>query len=151
MSRNDERDPLSLAFDAARQAAAMGEVPVGAVIIREGEVLAVAGNRTVTDRDPTAHAELLAIRQACEKIGSERLIGCDLYVTLEPCAMCAGAISFARLRRVYYAAPDPKSGGVDHGPQIFSQSTCHHRPEVYSGLGEDLAAAQLRAFFSNRR
>ena len=151
MSRNDERDPLSLAFDAARQAAAMGEVPVGAVILREGEVLAVAGNRTLADRDPTAHAELLAIRQACAKLGSERLIGCDLYVTLEPCAMCAGAISFARLRRVYYAAPDPKGGAVDHGPHFFAQPTCHHAPEVYGGLRESEAADLLRSFFEARR
>ena len=151
MSRNDERDPLSLAFDAARQAAAMGEVPVGAVILREGEVLAVAGNRTLTNRDPTAHAELLAIRQACAKLGSERLIGCDLYVTLEPCAMCAGAISFARLRRVYYAAPDPKGGAVDHGPHFFAQATCHHAPEVYGGLRESEAADLLRSFFEARR
>jgi len=151
MARNDERDPLSLAFDAARQAAAMGEVPVGAVIARDGEVLAVAGNRTLADSDPTAHAEVLAIREACRKLGSERLIGCDLYVTLEPCAMCAGAISFARLRRVYYAAPDPKGGAVDHGPHFFAQPTCHHAPEVYGGLRESEAAELLRSFFEARR
>ena len=151
MARNDERDPLSLAFDAARQAAAMGEVPVGAVIARDGEVLAVAGNRTLADRDPTAHAEVLAIREACRRLGSERLTGCDLYVTLEPCAMCAGAISFARLRRVYYAAPDPKGGAVDHGPHFFAQPTCHHAPEVYGGLRESEAAELLRSFFEARR
>ncbi len=156
MPRNDgpvseTDDPLSRAFDAARQAAARGEVPVGAVIMREGQVLAVAGNRTLEDKDPTAHAELLAIRQACQKLGSERLIGCDLYVTLEPCAMCAGAISFARLRRVYYAAPDPKGGAVDHGPHFFAQPTCHHAPEVYGGLRESEAADLLRSFFEARR
>jgi tRNA(Arg) A34 adenosine deaminase TadA len=151
MARNDERDPLSLAFDAARQAAAMGEVPVGAVIARDGEVLAVAGNRTLADSDPTAHAEVLAIREACRRLGSERLTGCDLYVTLEPCAMCAGAISFARLRRVYYAAPDPKGGAVDHGPHFFAQPTCHHAPEVYGGLRESEAAELLRSFFEARR
>jgi len=145
------QDPLSLAFDEARKAAFLGEVPVGAVILRDGELLAAAGNRTLTDRDPTAHAEVLAIRQAAAKIGSERLIGCDLYVTLEPCAMCAGAISFARLRRVYFAAPDPKGGAVEHGPRFFSQATCHHAPEVYGGLRESEAADLLRDFFKERR
>jgi len=145
------QDPLSLAFDQARAAAALGEVPVGAVVMREGEVLGAAGNRTLTDRDPTAHAEILAIRQAAAKIGSERLIGCDLYVTLEPCAMCAGAISFARLRRVYFSAPDPKGGAVEHGPRFFAQTTCHHAPEVYGGLRESEAAELLRDFFKERR
>jgi tRNA(Arg) A34 adenosine deaminase TadA len=144
-------DPLSLAFDQARAAAALGEVPVGAVVVRDGEVLAAAGNRTLTDRDPTAHAEVLAIRQAAAKIGSERLIGCDLYVTLEPCAMCAGAISFARLRRVYFSAADPKGGAVEHGPRFFAQATCHHAPEVYGGLRESEAAELLRDFFKERR
>ena len=116
-----------------------------------GEVIAAAGNRTLADRDPTAHAEVLAIRAACAALGSERLVGCDLYVTLEPCAMCAGAISFARLRRVYYAAPDPKGGALDHGPRFFMQPTCHHAPEVYGGLRESEAAELLRGFFRGKR
>ena len=144
-------DPLTRAFDEARLAGARGEVPVGAVVVREGEVIAAAGNRTLADRDPTAHAEVLAIRAACQAVGSERLVGCDLYVTLEPCAMCAGAISFARLRRVYYAAPDPKGGALDHGPRFFMQPTCHHAPEVYGGLRESEAAELLRGFFRGKR
>ncbi len=142
---------MSRAFEEARAAAARGEVPIGAVIVRDGQVLASAGNRTLADRDPTAHAEVLVIRAACAALGNERLTGCDLYVTLEPCAMCAGAISFARLRRVYYAAPDPKGGAVDHGPRFFDQPTCHHAPEVYSGIRESEAASMLRAFFGERR
>ena len=149
--QSGDSDPLSQAFEAARQARALGEVPVGAAVVRDGVVLAVAGNRTLTDHDPTAHAEVLAIRAACAALGSERLPGCDLYVTLEPCAMCAGAISFARLRRVYYAAPDPKGGAVDHGPHFFGQPTCHHAPEAYGGLRGAEAAALLRDFFSARR
>lgn len=144
-------DPMSLAFAAARAAAARGEVPVGAVVMRNGVLLAAAGNRTMGDRDPTAHAEMLAIRAACTLVGSERLPGCDLYVTLEPCVMCAGAISFARLRRLYYAAPDAKGGAVDHGPRFFGQSTCHHTPEVVGGLRELEAAELLRGFFAGRR
>lgn len=144
-------DPLSLAFERAREAAAAGEVPVGAVIVKDGEVLGAAGNRTLTDKDPTAHAEILAIRQAAARLGSERLIGCDLYVTLEPCAMCAGAISFARIRRLYFAAPDPKGGAVEHGPRFFAQATCHHAPEIYGGLRESEAAGLLRDFFKERR
>ncbi len=136
----------------ARAAAERGEVPIGAVIVGpDGTLLAVAGNRTEADRDPTAHAEMLAIRQAAAKLGSPRLIDCDLHVTLEPCPMCAQAISFARLRRVYYGAPDPKGGGIEHGPRIFSQPTCHHRPDVYSGIAEQEAGALLRAFFKERR
>jgi len=136
----------------ARQAAERGEVPIGAVIVGpDGAVLAAAGNRTEADRDPTAHAELLAIRAAAAKLGEPRLVECDLYVTLEPCAMCATAISFARLRRVYYGAADPKGGGVEHGPRIFSQPTCHHRPEVYGGIGEREAGELLRSFFKERR
>jgi tRNA(Arg) A34 adenosine deaminase TadA len=142
---------MSRAFAAAKAAAGRGEVPVGAVIVRDGEILAEAGNRVLADRDPTAHAELLAIRAACAALGSERLIGCDLYVTLEPCAMCAAAISFARLRRLYWAAPDPKGGAVEHGPRFFAQATCHHRPESYGGLRESEAAELLRAFFAERR
>src|SRR5665213_129088 len=118
-------DPMTLAFAAARAARERGEVPVGAVVVRDGVVLAEAGNRTLSDKDPTAHAELLAIRDACRTLGTERLIGCDLYVTLEPCAMCAAAISFARLRRLYWAAGDPKGGAVEHGPRFFAQPTCH--------------------------
>ena len=145
------RDPLALAFDAARDAAQAQEVPVGAVIARAGEIIACAGNRTLRDRDPTAHAEMLAIRQACASLGSERLVDCDLYVTLEPCAMCAAAISFARLRRLYFAAADPKGGAVEHGPRFFAQPTCHHAPEVYGGIRESEAAELLRAFFQARR
>jgi len=144
-------DPMTRAFAAARAAAERGEVPVGAVVVRDGVVLAEAGNRTLSDKDPTAHAELLAIRDACRTLETERLIGCDLYVTLEPCAMCAAAISFARLRRLYWAAPDPKGGAVEHGPRFFSQPTCHHRPETYGGLRESEAAELLRGFFAERR
>jgi tRNA(adenine34) deaminase len=144
-------DPMSAAFAEARAAAERGEVPVGAAIAREGAIIARAGNRTVADKDPTAHAEMLAIRMAAGKLGSERLTDCDLYVTLEPCAMCAGAISFARLRRLYYGASDPKGGAVEHGPRFFAQATCHHAPEVYGGIRESEAAAMLRGFFAGRR
>jgi tRNA(adenine34) deaminase len=143
---------MDLALAEAEAAAARGEVPIGAVLVSaEGEVLASAGNRTLELRDPTAHAELLAIRQACAKLGSERLTGCDLYVTLEPCAMCAAAISFARIRRLYFGAPDAKGGAVEHGPRLFGQPTCHHAPEVYGGIGEARAAALLKQFFAARR
>ena len=136
----------------AEAAVARGEVPVGAVITNaQGRIIARAGNRVLELRDPTAHAELLAIRAACEALGSERLVGCDLFVTLEPCAMCATAISFARIRRLYFAADDPKMGGVHHGPRIFAQPTCHHAPEVYDGLGAEEAARLLRDFFRARR
>jgi tRNA(Arg) A34 adenosine deaminase TadA len=128
-----------------------GEVPIGASILRDGALIASAGNRTRELNDPTAHAEMLAIRIACEKLGSERIGDCDLYVTLEPCPMCAAAISYARLRRLYYSASDPKSGGVEHGPRVFSHSTCHHAPEVYSGIRESEAAGLLRAFFREKR
>ncbi len=144
-------DAFARAFDEARAAAARGEVPVGAAISRDGVVIALAGNRTLEDRDPTAHAEMLAIRAACAALGSERLTGCDLYVTLEPCAMCAGAISFARLRRLYYAAEDLKGGAVDNGSRFYSQPTCHHAPEVYGGIRETESAEMLRAFFRARR
>ncbi|GGH11778.1 tRNA-specific adenosine deaminase [Alsobacter metallidurans] len=144
-------DPMALALDEARAAAARGEVPVGAVVVRDGAVLAVAGNRTLADHDPSAHAEMLAIRQACAAIGSERLVGCDLYVTLEPCPMCAGAISFARIRRLYFGAGDPKGGAVEHGVRLYASPTCHHAPEVYGGLRESEAATMLRAFFAERR
>ncbi|WP_338040631.1 nucleoside deaminase [Nitratireductor luteus] len=139
------------ALDEARRAAARGEVPVGAVMVRDAKVIARAGNRTRELGDPTAHAELLAIREACQALASERLADCDLYVTLEPCAMCAGAISFARIRRLYFAAPDEKGGGVLHGGRFFTQPTCHHAPEVYAGLGEREAADLLKAFFRERR
>jgi tRNA(adenine34) deaminase len=144
-------DPIQIAFDEARAAATRGEVPVGAVIVQGEKLLARAGNRTREGSDPTAHAEILAIREAARILGSERLIGCDLYVTLEPCAMCAAAISFARIRRLYFGAPDPKSGGVEHGGRFFDQPTCHHAPEVYGGFRESEAAALLRDFFRERR
>jgi tRNA(adenine34) deaminase len=140
-----------LALAEARAAAARGEVPVGAVIVRDGAVIARAGNRTLADRDPTAHAELLAIRATAAALGSERLADCDLYVTLEPCTMCAAASSFARIRRLYYGAADPKGGAVDHGVRFFASPTCHHRPEVYGGIGEREAGELLKAFFQARR
>ena len=144
--------PMGIALREAHAAAARGEVPVGAVVVNgSGTVLAAAGNRTLELRDPTAHAEMLALRAACAALGSERLPGCDLYVTLEPCPMCATAASFARIRRLYYGAADEKSGGVDHGPRIFTHSSCHHAPEVYGGIREVEAAALLKAFFSERR
>ena len=142
---------MAAALAEARAAGERGEVPVGCVVVRGGEVLTKAGNRTLADRDPTAHAEILAIRQAAAAIGSERLVECDLYVTLEPCTMCAGAISWARVRRLYYGAADPKGGAVDSGVRFFAQPTCHHAPEVYSAVGERDAAAMLRAFFKARR
>ena len=145
-------EPMLRAFEEAKAAAMRGEVPVGAVVAgQSGEVLAAAGNQTLADKDPTAHAEILAIRAAAKALGSERLIDCDLYVTLEPCAMCAAAISFARIRRVYFAAGDEKMGAVDHGPRFFSQPTCHHAPEVYSSIGETEAKALLTDFFKSRR
>ena len=142
---------MSLALDEARAAQARGEVPVGCVIVADGKVVARAGNRTLADMDPTAHAEMLAIRAAAAALGSERLAGCDLYVTLEPCAMCAAAMSFARIRRLYFGAADPKGGAVEHGPRFFTQPTCHHRPEAYGGIGESEAAALLKDFFAARR
>ena len=142
---------MRLALDAAREAAAAGEVPVGAVVTRGQEVIATAANAPRRLRDPTAHAEVLAIRAAAAALGRDRLEDCDLWVTLEPCAMCAGAIAHARIARLYYAASDPKGGAVDHGPRFFTQPTCHHRPEVFSGLGDDESAALLREFFAGRR
>jgi tRNA(adenine34) deaminase len=144
--------PMALALEAARAAAERGETPVGAVVLGpDGALLATQGNRTLELKDATAHAELLAIRAASARLGNERLTGCDLYVTLEPCAMCAGAISLARVRRLYYGAADPKGGAVEHGPRFFQQPTCHHRPEVYAGLSETVSAALLRDFFQSRR
>lgn len=143
---------MALALAEAEAAAQHGEVPVGAVIVdAQGKVLAQAGNRVVTDRDPTAHAEMLAIRRAAAALGAERLLDCDLYVTLEPCAMCAQAISLARLRRLYYGADDPKGGGVAHGARVYAHATCHHRPEVIGGVGETAAARILKDFFAARR
>jgi tRNA(adenine34) deaminase len=142
---------MDLALDQARAAGAAGEVPVGCLIMRGGEVIARAGNRTLADHDPTAHCELLAIRQAAQTLGSERLVDCDLYVTLEPCAMCAAAISFARIRRLYYGAADPKGGAVENGVRFFSSPSCHHRPEIYGGIGEAVASALLQEFFRARR
>ncbi|MFL9828510.1 nucleoside deaminase [Rhodoplanes sp. SY1] len=142
---------MDLALAEARAAGDAGEVPIGCVIVRDGAVVARAGNRTLADRDPTAHAEMLAIRAACATLGSERLPDCDLYVTLEPCPMCAAAISFSRIRRLYYAAGDPKGGAVESGVRLFTSPTCHHRPDVYSGIGETAAAALLRGFFKARR
>ncbi len=144
--------PMDLALTEAEAARDRGEVPIGAVVLGpDGRVLAKAGNRTLELRDPTAHAEMLAIREACAKLCSERLIGCDLYVTLEPCGMCATAISFARIRRLYFGAADEKGGGVEHGPRFFGQPTCHHAPEIYGGLGETRATALLKDFFAARR
>ena len=142
---------MDLALKAAETAGKAGEVPIGCVIVRDFEVIATAGNRTLTDRDPTAHAELLAIRAAAAALGSERLVDCDLYVTLEPCAMCAAAISFARIRRLYYGAADEKGGAVENGVRFYASPTCHHRPEVYGGIGEAEAAGLLKEFFQARR
>ncbi len=142
---------MDMALEEARAAGAAGEVPVGCVIVRHGVVIARAGNRTLAERDPTAHAELIAIRAAAAWLGSERLDDCDLYVTLEPCAMCAGALAFARIRRLYYAAADPKGGAVDNGVKFFASPSCHHRPEVYGGIAEAQASALLKDFFRERR
>ena len=143
---------MKLALEEARAARDLGEVPIGAVVVSgSGEILARAGNRTLALHDPTAHAELLAIREACARLGSERLMDCDLYVTLEPCAMCTAAISFARIRRLYFGAPDPKGGAVEHGPRFYEQPTCHHAPEVIGGLSEARAASLLKDFFAARR
>jgi tRNA(adenine34) deaminase len=142
---------MDLALAEARAAAADGEVPVGCVIVRDGAVIARGRNRTVADHDPTAHAEMVALRAAAATLGTERLADCDIHVTLEPCTMCAGALSFARIRRLYYGAADPKGGAVDSGVRFFDQPTCHHRPDVYGGIAGQEAAALLREFFAGRR
>jgi tRNA(adenine34) deaminase len=142
---------MAMALDEARAAGARGEVPVGCVVVRDGAVVARAGNRTLADRDPTAHAEIIAIRAAAAVLGSERLDGCDLYVTLEPCTMCAGAVAFARIRRLYYGAADSKGGAVDNGVMFFASPSCHHRPEIYGGMAEAEAGALLKEFFKGRR
>src|SRR5271155_3133869 len=142
---------MDMALNEARAAGERGEVPVGCVIVRDGAVIARAGNRTVADSDPTAHAEIVAIRRAATLLGSERLEDCDLYVTLEPCVMCAGAIAFARIRRLYYGAADPKGGAVENGVQFFASPACHHRPEIYGALAEAEASALLKSFFQERR
>jgi tRNA(Arg) A34 adenosine deaminase TadA len=144
-------EQMRLALDQAQLAAAGGEVPVGAIISLHGRVIASTRNAMRGGADPTAHAEMLGLREAARSLGTSRLDDCDLWVTLEPCAMCAGAIALARIRRLYFAAPDPKGGAVLHGPRLFSQPTCHHSPEVYSGIGEDAAAEMLRSFFQERR
>jgi len=142
---------MDRALEEAEAAGARGEVPVGAVMVCGGETIAASGNRTRELNDVTAHAEVLVIRGAAERLGTERLTECDLYVTLEPCTLCAAAISLARIRRLYYGAGDPKAGGVDHGVRFFGAPTCHHAPEVYSGIGESAASALLRGFFRSRR
>ena len=144
-------EPMRLALDEARAAAAAGEVPVGAIVVRDGAVLGTGRNRMRTDNDPTAHAEMVALRAAAAALGDWRLDGCDLWVTLEPCAMCAGAIALARVSRLYFGAADPKGGAVLHGPRLFGLPTCHHAPEVYPGIGEEEAAEMLRFFFRTKR
>lgn len=142
---------MDIALEEAKSAALRGEVPIGAVLVHDGEIIARAGNRTRELNDITAHAEVLVIRQAGETLQSERLIDCDLYVTLEPCAMCAAAISFARIRRLYYGAADPKGGGVEYGPRFYTQPTCHHVPEIYTGFSEEESQTLLREFFREKR
>ncbi|MDO9368729.1 MAG: tRNA adenosine(34) deaminase TadA [Sphingopyxis sp.] len=144
-------DPMRRALDLAKTAAEAGEVPVGAVIVKDGVMIAEGRNHPRESHDPTAHAEIVAIRAAAAKLGNERLDGCDLYVTLEPCAMCAGAIAHARIARLYYGADDPKGGAIVHGPRLFAQSTIHHRPEIYDGIGDGESATLLRDFFAARR
>jgi tRNA(adenine34) deaminase len=142
---------MDMALEEARAAGDRGEVPIGCVIARDAAVVARAGNRTLADRDPTAHAEIVAVRAAAAALGSERLDDCDLYVTLEPCTMCAGAIAFARIRRLYYGASDPKGGAVDNGVKFFASSACHHRPDIYGGIAESEASVLLKRFFQERR
>lgn len=151
MTLNSARHYAALALELAREAARLGEVPVGAVVVRGGQVIGKGHNQPRALHDPTAHAEIMAIRAACQALSTERLTGCDLWVTLEPCAMCAGAIAHARIARLHYAAGDPKGGAVAHGPRLFQQTTVLHRPEVYAGVGESEAAELLRAFFASKR
>jgi len=151
MTRWPLPEPMARALELAQEAARAGEVPIGAVVVKDGEVLGEAHNAPRELADPTAHAEILALRRAAAKLGNERLEGCELWVTLEPCAMCAGAISHARVARLYYGAPDPKGGAVEHGARVFEQPQCLHRPEIYAGIGEEPAAALLREFFQARR
>ncbi len=151
MTRWPLPEPMLEALALARKAGESGEVPVGAIVVKDGEVIGEGYNLTRTDHDPTAHAEIVALREAARHLGSERLVDCDLYVTLEPCAMCAGAISHSRIARLYYGASDPKGGAVEQGARVFDQAQCLHRPEVYSGIGESEAAELLRDFFAERR
>ncbi|MFQ0812667.1 CMP deaminase [Brucella anthropi] len=151
LMERDSASPMETALAEARAARARGEVPIGAVIVHQGKVIARAGNRTREFNDVTAHAEILAIRSAGETLKSERLVDCDLYVTLEPCAMCAAAISFARIRRLYYGASDPKGGGIEYGPRFYTQPTCHHVPEIYAGFSEGEAREILKDFFREKR
>jgi len=144
-------EPMRLALDCARTAGEAGEVPIGAVVTRGGQVIARGENRNRRDNDPTAHAEIVAMRAACAALGQDRLTDCDLWVTLEPCPMCAGAIAHARIARLYYGAADPKGGGVEHGARVFAHPQCHHRPEVLPGIGEEASARLLRDFFAARR
>jgi len=145
------RQMMEAALDLARLAADAGEVPVGAVVVKDGQIIGRGGNRTIAGHDPTAHAEIVALREAAAALGTDRLIGCDLWVTLEPCAMCAGAIAHSRIARLYYGASDPKGGAVEHGPRLFEQPTVHHKPEIYGGISETECADLLRTFFRDRR
>lgn len=151
MSLSNARKMMEEALALARQAAESGEVPVGAIVVKDGQIIGRGANHPLESHDPTAHAEIIALRQAATALGNDRLIGCELWVTLEPCAMCAGAIAHARIARLYYGADDPKGGAVAHGPRLFDQPTVHHRPEVYAGIAADEAAALLKAFFAERR
>lgn len=151
MSLSNARKMMEEALALARQAAESGEVPVGAIVVKDGQIIGRGANRPLKSHDPTAHAEIIALRQAAVALGNDRLTGCELWVTLEPCAMCAGAIAHARIARLYYGADDPKGGAVTHGPRLFDQPTVHHRPEVYAGIAADEAAAMLKAFFAERR
>jgi tRNA(Arg) A34 adenosine deaminase TadA len=144
-------EPMRLALEEARASAAVDEVPIGAVVVKDGAVIATGQNRNRRDNDPTAHAEIVAMRAAAKALGTDRLTGCDLWVTLEPCAMCAGAIAHARIDRLYYGALDPKGGGVEHGARVFAQAQCHHRPELFGGIGGEQASVLLRDFFAARR
>ncbi|MFM2256616.1 MAG: hypothetical protein RIQ28_463 [Pseudomonadota bacterium] len=145
------RQMMEAALDLARLAADAGEVPVGAVVVKDGQIIGRGGNRPIAGHDPTAHAEIVALREAAAALGTDRLIGCDLWVTLEPCAMCAGAIAHSRIARLYYGASDPKGGAVEHGPRLFEQPTVHHKPEIYGGISETECADLLRTFFRDRR